>query len=111
MKLYLVTRRDLAPGARAAQLCHAMRQWSAEQPEADREWFELSNTVVLLEATDEPALEALLGRARDAEVLCVEVREPDLGEALTAVTIGPTGAGLVAQLPLALREQKGGLAP
>lgn len=111
MKLFIVTRSDLAPGARAAQLCHAMRQWSAEHPEADRQWFEESNTLVLLEAANEEALAALVGRAQAARVPCAEFREPDLGEALTAVTIGPPGAGLVAQLPLALRERKGGLAP
>lgn len=111
MKLYLVTRSDLAPGARAAQLCHAMRQWSEEEPEADRQWFAKSNTLVLLEAANESALSTLVGRARAAQVPCAEFREPDLEEALTAVAIGPTGSGLVAQLPLALRERKGGLAP
>lgn len=110
MKLYLITRQDLPPGARAAQLCHAMRQWSAEHPEEDRSWFEGSNTLVLLEAVDELALEALTDRAADADVVYSKFHEPDLDGSLTAVAIGPMGSGLVAQLPLALRERKGGLA-
>lgn len=100
----------MPPGVRAAQLCHAMRQWSHEHPEEDRRWFEESNTVALLETTDESALADLARRAREERVPCVEVCEPDLGGALTAVTIGPRGSGLVAQLPLALKERKGGLA-
>lgn len=106
-KLFIVIRRDLEPfGLGAAQACHAMRQWTAEHPELDRRWFEESNTLVLLEVPDESALEALWARAREAQVPSARFKEPDLGDALTALTIGPSGAGLVAQLPLAM---KGGL--
>ena len=106
MKLYIITRSDLPAGARAAQACHAMRQWSADQPEEDRTWFEDSNTLVLLEAPDEPALEALLGRARDKDVPHAVFREPDLQDALTAVAIGWKGRRLVSRLPLALKERR-----
>ena len=88
-----------------------MRQWSEEQPEADRKWFAESNTLVLLEAPDEAALAGIMDRARQKGVPCAEFLVPDMGGELTAFAIGPTGAGLVAQLPLALRERKGGLAP
>lgn len=49
MKLYLVTRSDLTPGQRASQLCHALREVAAVFPALDKEWYEKSNTLVLLE--------------------------------------------------------------
>lgn len=110
-KLYIVLDAGLRPGQKLAQACHAMRQWTAEHPEEDRRWFEESNTLVLLEAANESDLTALVGRARDAGVSCVEFREPDMEDRLTAIAIGPLGSVFVAQLPLALRDRKGGLAP
>lgn len=110
-KLYIVLDAELRPGQKLAQACHAMRQWTAEHPEEDRRWFEESNTLVLLEAANESALTALVGRARDAGVSCAEFREPDMEDRLTALAVGPPGSVFVAQLPLALRDRKGGLAP
>lgn len=104
MKLYIITRSDLPAGARAAQACHAMRQWSQDCREDDAVWFAESNTLVLLETADETALEALLSRARAAGVANAEFREPDFQDALTAIAIGWTGARLVSNLPLALKE-------
>jgi peptidyl-tRNA hydrolase len=101
VKLYLVTRKDLAPGARASQLVHAMRQFTEEHPGVDREWFTRSNTVVLLEVPTEQVLEKLEQKARIADVPVSIFREPDLDNALTALTLGPSGAKLVRNLPLA----------
>ncbi len=102
MKLYLVARRDLSPGKRAAQLCHAMRQFAADHPEAERAWFEASNTLVLLEVADEPALAQLAARAARDGLVVSRFREPDLGDALTAIALGPSARTLVRHLPLAL---------
>lgn len=103
-KLYIITRSDLAPGVRAAQLCHGMRQWSAEKPEADKEWFEKSNTLVLLEVADEAELLKLAERASADGVACVSFREPDMNNALTAIAIcGEYARKLLSQLPLAFR--------
>ena len=49
MKLFLVTRRDLSAGLRAAMLCHALREFVAGHADLDREWYSTSNTLVLLE--------------------------------------------------------------
>lgn len=103
MKLYLVTRRDLPAGAQAAQLCHAMRAFTAEHPAVDQEWYVKSNTLVLLEAKDEVALRELLHQAREAAVPVSEFLEPDYDNALTALALGPAGRPLVRRLPLALR--------
>lgn len=101
MKLYLVTRRDLPPGARAAQLCHALREFVERHQDEDRAWFEASNTLVLLEAEDEGALSRLALAAAASKVPAAEFREPDLDDALTAIAIGPSGRKLVRELRLA----------
>jgi peptidyl-tRNA hydrolase len=102
MKLYLVVRKDLAgPGAMAAQLCHALRQFSAEHPDVDSLWFERSNTLVLLEVSDEATLVDLARQARDRGVPAAMFREPDLGDVPTALALGPDARHLVRRLPLA----------
>jgi peptidyl-tRNA hydrolase len=105
VKIFLVTRGDLAPGVRAAQLCHALRQLAAEHPELDARWFAESNTLVLLEVSDEPALAALAVRARDDDIPVAAFHEPDLGGSLTAVALGPAARRLVRRLPLAYSRQ------
>jgi len=101
-KLHLITRRDLAPGARAAQLCHALRAFVEQHPSVDRSWYEESNTLVLLEVADEAALLRLAWEATMTGVPWSLFREPDLNDAVTAVALGPTGRSLVRRLPLAL---------
>jgi len=101
-KLFLVTRRDLAPGARASQLCHALRAFVESHPEVDRSWYEESNTLVLLEVDDEDALMRLAWRATMTGVPWSMFREPDMNDAATALALGPSGQPLVRRLPLAL---------
>lgn len=101
-KLFIVGRSDLPPGLRVAQMFHAARQFAADHPETERDWFERSNTIVLLVVPDREALEALATRARGREVESSEFsEEPDMG--LTALALGPDGRKLVSSLPLALR--------
>lgn len=103
MKLYLVVRRDLPePGFRAAQLCHAQRQFTAEHPDVDSLWFTESNTLALLEVPGETELLRLVTRARENGIPCSLFREPDLSGAATALALGPSGKRLVRRLPLAL---------
>lgn len=103
-KLYLVTRRDLPAGQQAVQAAHALRAFVDEHPSVDREWYAASRALVLLAAADEAALAAL---ARDAAARSVPVaphHEPDHGGALGAIALGPEGAALVREIPLALRS-------
>lgn len=99
MKLYLVVRDDLSPGRQAAQLCHAHRAFVAEHPETELEWFEKSNTVVCLAATPQ-GLAELVEKTRRRGVPASVFREPDLGDVLTAVAIGPTGKSLCRRFSL-----------
>lgn len=100
-RLYLVTRRDLPAGAQAAQLCHALRQFTEEHPATDREWFTTSNTIVLLAVADERELAALRDRAIDRDLRSAAFREPDLADALTAIALEPRAARLCRDVPLA----------
>jgi DNA-binding transcriptional LysR family regulator len=102
-RLHLVVRRDLPPGDQAVQAAHALRQFTAEHPDIDRQWFEQSNTLALLAAPDERTLARMLDRAFDLGIRAAAFREPDLGGSLTAIAIEPAGARLCRGLPLALR--------
>lgn len=103
MKLYLVVRADLSVGQQAIQAAHAMRQFGYEHPEADRQWFEESNTLALLAAPDMAAVGVLRDKALSRGIPVAAFHEPDRGNELTAIAIGPEGRKLTQKLPLALQ--------
>lgn len=105
-KLFLITRRDISPGYQAVQSCHALRQFTAEHPDVDLEWFNQSNYLALLSVADEVALMKLITKASDAGLRWSAFREPDVGGKITAIAIEPhpTAAQLCKNLPLALKE-------
>lgn len=104
-KLFLVTRRDIEPGYQAVQSCHAMRQFTADHPDIDSEWFRHSNYLALLSVADETELMRLCVLAADAGLRWSAFREPDVGGAITAIAIQPhpTAVELCRSLPLALK--------
>jgi hypothetical protein len=104
MKLYLITRRDLSAAQQAVQAAHALRQFGAEHPLVDREWFSTSNTLAFLSVRDEQALGVLYDRAVDQEIPVAAFREPDRADELTAIAIAPKGKKLTKGLPLALND-------
>lgn len=101
-KLYIVTRRDLSPGAQAVQGMHALREFVQAHPELDSEWYRTSNYLGFLSVEDERELTTLLNRCSLFGVQTALFQEPDLGGSLTAIAIAPSGRKLVAKLPLAL---------
>ena len=105
-KLFIVTRSDLAPGARAAQSVHAALAFAYEHQDLFRQWYEGSNNIVLVETSNEGALVRLEDRAVAAEIPCSLFKEPDFGDAVTGVAIASAGGKLVSNLPLTLREPK-----
>lgn len=105
-KLFVITRSDLPPGARAAQLTHAALAFAFEHPEIAKAWHVGSNNIVLLEAKDEAALHAIGARAGAAGIAWTMFREPDFDNATTAIAIAPEGWRIVSSLPLALREKR-----
>lgn len=105
-KLFIVTRSDLPPGARAAQSAHTALAFAFAFPEAARAWHDRSNNIVLLEAPNENALLNLANRARVDGIPCITFTEPDLNNATTGIALGGSGHKLVSTLPLTLRDPK-----
>jgi peptidyl-tRNA hydrolase len=102
-KLYLIVRADLSAGQQAVQAAHALRQFAAEHPEVDQEWFLVSNTLAFLEVPDERALGVLLERAATREFPVAAFFEPDRDYELTALAMGPSARKLCSGLVLALQ--------
>lgn len=108
IKLYLITRRDLEPGAQASQLVHAMTEFCLHHPEITKNWHSVSNTVVLLSVANEQELKKLQNKAHKLDIICSSFREPDLDDQLTAIVLEPTENSkmLCKNLPLALTNIK-----
>lgn len=102
-KLYLVTRADLSAGQRAVQVAHALRAFVESHPDVDREWYQNSNYLALLEVPGEPQLARLLEKAQSRGLPASGFREPDRENELTAIALGPGAKKICRGLPLALR--------
>jgi hypothetical protein len=104
-KLYLITRKDLEPGYQAVQSCHALRQFTADHPEIDHEWYKKSNYLALLSVENEIELMRLLIKAADNNIRWTAYREPDVDGKITAIAIEPgiKSVEICKNLPLALR--------
>ena len=107
-KLYIVTRRDMAPGYQAVQSIHAAQQFAIDFPIANARWHEKSNYLGLLSVKDEVALKRLATKATRVGLAVSLFCEPDVDWQVTAIAIE---AGSISRklckrlkLPLALRE-------
>lgn len=104
-KLFIVTRRDIAPGYQAVQSVHAQAQFAIEHAETFRRWYMFSNYLALLSVADEPTLLALAEAAHSGGAKIAVFHEPDVGGAVTAIAIEPCELAreLCKNLPLALK--------
>lgn len=105
-KLFVVTRRDIAPGYQGVQSQHALRQFTADHPERDAEWFAQSNYLAWLSVADEVELMRLITEAKDRGLRWSAFHEPDVGGQITAIALEPhpETVKLCKGLPLALKE-------
>lgn len=103
-KLYIVTRKDLSPGYQAVQSCHALRQFTEEHPEIDKAWFDKSNYLALLSVDNEQDLLNLIEQAENLNIKFSIFREPDIDNAITAITLAPCDASrrICSKIKLAL---------
>lgn len=101
-----MTRRDLHPGAQAAQLVHAAQQFEKEHFDVQNEWFNKSNYIVLLSCENEESLKQLLLKAHTRGIKCSAFVEPDRDNELTSVAFEPSEltAKLCSSYPLAFKE-------
>ena len=99
-RLYVIVRRDLKPGMKIAQSCHAMAAFAEEHPSVTSLWHEGGNNLICLECdANELALMAEQSIQRGALVSLF--REPDLGNELTAIAISGEAKSMLRRLPLA----------
>lgn len=105
-KLYLITRRDLSPGAQLAQTCHALTEFALEFPNTFKEWKDTSNYICILSAENESELDHYLWMANMYNLEHSVFHEPDLDNELTAICLEPTeeSEDICKSLPLALNE-------
>jgi len=102
----VITRSDLDPGYQAVQSMHALRQFTAEHPEVDRQWFEQSNYLGLLSVANEIELQDLISMAVQQDIKFSIFREPDIEDQITAIALapGPKSKKLCSRLQLALKS-------
>ena len=100
----MITRSDLNPGYQAVQSLHALQEFSVQHPEVTKEWYAKSNYLGLLSVKSEPDLLLLAQKAEAKGIRVSLFREPDIGNAVTAIALEPAPASkkLCARLPLAL---------
>ena len=97
-KLYIIVLDTLSAGLKAAQACHALRAFGASYPDIDREWYEVSNNIVILEHDDLTGLAERLGGHGFA---VSRFYEPDMDHTLTAFCAAPEAKKMLSRLSLA----------
>ena len=92
-RLYCITRKDLTPGQKTAQACHAATQYILDNPKTN--WD--NGFIICLEIDSEQEL-LKLKESLDIKGLNYSYfKEPDMGDALTAISMldhGKTFANL-----------------
>ncbi len=103
-KLRVVVDESLPAGAVCAQALHAAIEFVLDHRELTSEWYELSNSVVILTASADQ-LQKLQDRCKTRELQYSLFEEPDLDDQLTAICVEPTREGkrVTSNYRLALR--------
>jgi hypothetical protein len=88
------------------QTTHAAIQFTQEHPVVTNTWYTQSNYLVALVAPDEDALCKLIDKAMRMDITISIFREPDIGNAITAVCFEPSPATqkLLQKFPLLLNK-------
>ena len=104
-KLIIITRSDLEPGAQAVQSSHSAIQFIYDHPEIAKQWYNISNYLVLLSVKNQKELLDLVDIFNQRGIHISKFYEPDLGNELTSIAIEPTSRArrLVNSLPLLLK--------
>lgn len=107
-KLYMISRKDLPPGAQACQVVHVICELAHRWTYSFLEWKLTSNTIVFLSVNNEDELKKMIFEAHKKDIQVECFYEPDLDNALTAIALVPDDnpdiSELCKDLPLALEE-------
>lgn len=103
--MVLVTRGDLIPGYQAVQPAHALARFAVKFPGAFKRWENFHKNLVILAVRNEKELRSLLDKAEERRIRCVEFKEPDIGNEMTAIALEPgvETYKITSCLPLALK--------
>ena len=107
-KLYIVVRKDLAPGAKLAQSCHVAFRFASDWRNATHQWMDNSEYICFLEIDNEAELVKLWEKSKQENIPSSCFVEPDYDNSLTAIALGPgqESKKLCSNLRLALRDEK-----
>jgi peptidyl-tRNA hydrolase len=101
-KVYVIVRSDLKPGQQAVQACHALSEFILQHPSTAKSWHSTSNTLALLSTPGEQELNSLAQKLTKHGFRTSLFREPDFGDALTAIAVEDSAKKLLCKVPLAL---------
>lgn len=103
----MVTREDMSPGYQAVQAAHAAIDFTFEHPSRAGPWHTNSNYLVLLSLKNEKQLKLLIQKCNELQLCHTVFREPDIGNAITAVAIEPSDRTqkLVRKIPLLFKSK------
>ena len=106
-KLYVITRRDLAPGYQSVQGMHAAIDFIFHNPEIAADWHNVSNYLGFLSVENEQELVVLAEQAEALGIAFCIFREPDIDDKITAIALAPGHASkkLCSKLPLTLKDK------
>lgn len=105
-RLYIVIDGTLPPGDQIAQTGHAASQFAFEHTELHHQWFASAKNIVVVSASSEHHLHALLALLKLGKIPYSAVHEPDLRNQLTAFATTGAARRYLSSLPLALRPQR-----
>lgn len=96
----------MSSGYQGVQSQHAAIQFIMEHPELSKTWYGKSNYLGWLSVSNEKELLQLVEEALLRGIPVSVFREPDVGDQVTAIALGPgpQSKKLVGKLPLALKK-------
>ena len=97
----------MSPGQQLAQAWHAGVDFSVKYPALTQRWHDSSNNVVIVAVPGEAEVMVLESMALTLGLKHHLVREPDLGDQITAIALEPglLAKRLCANYPLALKKE------
>lgn len=102
----VVTREDLSPGQQAVQSVHAGVQFQHDYPDYAKEWHTISRYLALVSVKNEDDLVNLIEKCDERGLLHSVIREPDIGDLITAIAIEPSDKArkVISNFPLTLKQ-------
>lgn len=107
LKMYVLVRQDITPGYQIAQAIHAKDQFTHTYPDIEKQWYDASNTIVVLGVPNLETLHMFARLATETGLRNSLFYEPDIDQhTALAIEPGEASAELLMQLRPAGRGYK-----